>query len=403
MDRPPPAESSGTRAAVELAISLAGLSLLWFAWRADWHWYEVHATWCYCAQYGRQVFLWCFWRTVAAVTGTLLVAVVRPALGRRAAQTSARELAVRAAHVVGAIVLALAVSEAALHRWLRTRKVAITLDADGEADARCGWRPIASHVTVHRVGGRIVRFVTDANGYRVRSPEDHFDFAQPTILSTGESVAAGYGLDYDETYVAMLREALGVQVVNVAMSGYANDQAYMRLADSLSRTDRPLATLTMVHPMALDRSTYPDRPHLVATPEGTLALEPRRSGTLLGRVRLLPLLQAAIGYHSDEAVRRVRAILAAVARDSAARGAFALFILLDWPTCLPDETGAPSIERTLFGGLGLTHLRVHVADDGWDPGTGHPNARGNRTIADAVARALMEHGIAGLPEGSTRR
>jgi hypothetical protein len=390
----------GMRVLVEVCVGLTGLALLAGAWLANWHWYEVHATWCYCAEVGRQVGLWRFWRVVTAVAGAALLLVARPALGRHATRTPARSLLAWSGRVGGAVVLALVVSEMVLHAWPPRRKRGPYLDAVWEPDDRYAWRPVSSRITEHRVAGRMVRFVTDENRYRVRSAEARIDFARPTILSTGESVASGYALDYDETYAAMLADRLGVQVANLAVTAYANDQAYLRLVDELPRFARPLATLTIVLPLALDRDVTPERWHLVPSSSQGLTLEPAAESTLLGQSRLLSLFGDVTGLHSDAAIPRIRAIMEATARASLQRGAFPLFILLDWPTCLPDGSGAPSIERTLFEGLDVTHVRVHLPREDYDQTMYHPNAEGHRAIADAVERVLVERGAlaaAGVP------
>jgi hypothetical protein len=366
------------------------VTLVGGAWRASWHWYELHATHFYCGEVERQVGLWRFWRTAAFVGGVLLLVFAR-ALGRRAEREWTRVLLGSAARIGVAIGFALAVSELLLHAGSPRRDVVPYLDADWVADARYGWRPAVSRVTDRRVADRTVRFVTDANGYRVRSADTQIDFARPTILSTGESVASGYALDYDETYAAMLGDDLGVQVANIAVTAYGIAQAHLRLGDELPRFARPLATVTMVLPLALDRDGTSDVRHLAAAPDGLLAWV-RGEGTLLGRSRVFSLMADAADLHSDRAIDRTRALLTATARVSVEHGAFPLFVLLDWPTCLPDETGAPSIERTLFEGLSLTHVRVHLPREDYDRVTLHPTARGQRTLADAIERALVEHG-----------
>ena len=404
MDPPADGKHRAVRRVVEALVALLGLALLAVAWRADWHWYEVHATWCYCAQTGRQVGLWRFWRTVAFCGGTLVLVLGVRALGRRAERVSGAVLLAWVARLGGAVLLAAVVSEALLHalpgRRMQGPRLDPYLDSAREPDDRYGWRPAAARQTELAVDGRPIRFVTDENRYRVRSPDVHMDFAAPTILSTGESVASGYALDYDETYAARLAERLGVQVANLAVTGYGPDQAYLRLADDLPRFAHPIATVTMVLPFALERSVAPDRPHFVPTPSGSLVTEPRYDRTLAGRSRLLSLLAGATGYHSDDAIVRTRAIVTATDRVSRERGAFALFVLLDWPECLPDDTGAPSIERTLFEGLAVTHLRVRLPSEDWDRVMFHPNAEGQRKLADAIARVLVDHGA--MTAASTR-
>jgi hypothetical protein len=67
---------------------------------------------------------------------------------------------------------------------------------------------------------------------------------------------------------------------------------------------------------------------------------------------------------------------------------------------LPDESGAPSIERTLFEGLDVTHVRVHLPREDYDKTMYHPNAEGHRAIADAVEHVLVERGalaVVGVP------
>jgi hypothetical protein len=63
--------------------------------------------------------------------------------------------------------------------------------------------------------------------------------------------------------------------------------------------------------------------------------------------------------------------------------------------CVPDETGRPSIEKRLFDGLGVDHVRVDL-DPAWVISTNHhPDARASRAIADAVTLALRRAGVDG--------
>jgi len=225
----------------------------------------------------------------------------------------------------------------------------------------------------------------------VRSPEDHVDLDRPSILFTGESITSGFALPYEETYGAMVGQDLDVQAVNMGVQGYGNDQAYMLLHGALSRFTHPLATVTLVLNLEIERNTWVDRPHFVVRDDGTWTFEARADEGWLATSPVRALFESF--YHSDEALRRARATIRATAKDSRARGAFPLFVLTNsGGMCLPDDTGNPSIERTLFEGLDVVHVRVDT-EDVWVPEIEHPDVRGHRRIADAIEGALREHGV----------
>jgi hypothetical protein len=111
----------------------------------------------------------------------------------------------------------------------------------------------------------------------------------------------------------------------------------------------------------------------------------------------LRLLLESVGtWHGGEAIALARSFLSATARDARARGAYPLVVLTNYGfNCVPDETGRPSIEKRLFDGLGVDHVRVDL-DPSWLISTNlHPDARASRAIADAVTVALEKAGIHG--------
>jgi hypothetical protein len=106
-----------------------------------------------------------------------------------------------------------------------------------------------------------------------------------------------------------------------------------------------------------------------------------------------------VPYHGSEAVGLARALLAAISREALDHGAYPLFLLTNWGQwCLPDDGGAPSVERRLFGGLDVSWVRVDL-DPGWeDQTTHHPDARGHLLLEAAVERALVgEHVVPAPP------
>jgi hypothetical protein len=379
------------RVAVEVVVVLLGALLILWALQADRRWFEVHTTPHYCfdepAQPGRARIV----RWIAAACGLALILVVRPRAGRWAVRRSGGEVAGFVASVLAATLLALWVSDWRLRRKPAPPRVLLNYEPDSEGDPQYVYRPIRSHATEHSILGRVVNFAIDENGFRVRSPEDHVDFDRPSILFTGESVTSGFALPYEETYAAMIGKDLGVQSVNMGVQGYGNDQAYMLLHDALPRFAHPLATVTLVLNIEIERNTWLDRPHFVVRDDGTWTFEERSDKGWVGTSPLRALFERF--YHSDEALRRARATIRATARDSQARGAFPLFVLTNsGGMCLPDDTGSPSIERILFDGLDVVHVRVDNADV-WVPAIEHPDVRGHRRLAAAIEGALREHGV----------
>ena len=104
----------------------------------------------------------------------------------------------------------------------------------------------------------------DNAGYRVSVQGAEVDVEQPTLLFTGESIIAGYGLAWEETIPARVGALLGMQSANLAVSDYSNDQSYLRLAAELPHFREPLAVVTLFMPALFDRNLLDNRPRLAA-------------------------------------------------------------------------------------------------------------------------------------------
>jgi hypothetical protein len=359
------------RLAVSAAAALAGLALALLAVRADRAWFGRHVAPTYCAA---AVPAWPILaaRAGAVAVALLLVLVVRPRLAR----VPARELLATAVLILPALALALGAGELILRRvqWedRLPREVPMT------ADPRLGWVPTPGRASVTR-GARSLTYTVDAQGARVAG--DAEDAAAPTLVVAGESIAFGFGLDWDETFGAIAGRALGLRVVDVAAPAYGADQAYLRLADALPRLVRPELVVFLFVAKQIRRDVSPARPHLVLGADGRLELAPAASGLAAWR---LARLVSDEPYHGDAGLRVTRAVLVAADAAARARGARPLFVLTNYgPACPPEADG---IVGGLFAGLPVVRVELD-AGDVIGPDDPHPSARGARKLAEAILAA----------------
>jgi hypothetical protein len=368
------------RVAIETAIAFVGIALVVCALGADQRWLDQHFLPGFFVLRHSYVLVESIVRIIAAALGALLALPARRPLARVIVGNPARAL-----HLVVAVVLACGASELVL-RQLHMRAAQEqppTQEPRRRLDPRLGWITVPSRAGHHVKGGRDIEYAFDSAGYRVRRVDEPVNPDESTIVFTGESMMLGEGLRWDETVPAQTGALMGVQSANMAVSGFANDQAYLRLQMELPRFRRPIAVVSLFTPVLFDRNLDDDRPHLGP---GLVWLPAER------RWRLAAILKRLIGYRRTETIERgitiTREVLRATVDMARARGAAPLIVV---PQFVPEEPGERMLRRRILDEAGLPYVRIEL-DAGWRISSDwHPNPRAAHAIAVAIATRLREH------------
>jgi len=328
-------------------------------------------------------------RAGVAIAGAALVAAAWPvgwALGRATL--------VGVARIGLALLLAVGVSEVLLRRgagvtakW-RAPKLEFRI---GRLDPVFGWVLRPSRATPVGPPEHRVTFAVDEWGDRAARPGGAPDPEQRSLVVAGESIAVGHGVEYGQTFAALLGKDLGLQVVNTGCGGYGSDQALLRLRDVLGRLRRPVAVVMTFVPVMLQRSRQDYRPRLVLG-GGKLQFVPPADG-LFARLRVRDLVVNEMPWLSDGALREATRLNAAVLRESARaareRGAEPLFVAFSiGPRRTLAEHPEGALLRELFDEQGLPYVLIDIAPDELLPWDGHPGPAAHVRIARAVEAAL---------------
>jgi hypothetical protein len=281
-----------------------------------------------------------------------------------------------------AVLLALAASELLLSymhlgstEWLSHNEEPLRIP-----DRWLGWTWAPSRTGHKMIGGRIVAYAIDPAGYRVNRIEDPVDPEQPTILFTGESVMFGEGLTWQESIPAQVGAMLDIQTANLAVHGYGNDQAYLRLQEELPHFRRPVAVVSLFMTSLFGRNLDQDRPHLRT---GLVWLPPQP------RSRLASLASLFVPYRADATVERgvtvTREVFRATSELARTHGATPLLVVLQFGHEEPQEE---ALRRRIVEGTGLPYVLVEI-DPAWRlHWDRHPDARAAHAIAIAIAAEL---------------
>lgn len=374
------------RLVAELLVGGLGVSFLAWAWHADLRYCERH----FCAECfaydAYQVDAAHAWRAGGALIGLLLLFVLRPLAGRWAGSRPPGQSIAACGRIVVALCLSVVASEIGLrvlhlpHGKDKSHTIEVAI---GEPNARYGWLFTASKATVlPHAGGRHVEYAVNAEHNRAPSVDALPDHAKPSILFVGESLTAGHGLPWGETYPALVGDALGLQVVNLGVHGYGFDQQFLRLYDTLPTFEHPVAIVTMYLPLMIDRASEETHPHLEFVGHEPV-VEP-----LDGFWHHSALVRAwwlARPYRTDHALELAARIFRETDRLARERGARAVFLApnQDYGTPRGDEY----VIDELFTRQGLT---VIDADFGFHPlqDDVHPDAASTRRLADLVIASL---------------
>jgi hypothetical protein len=369
-------------AGLEIVIAMMGALFLAAALLANQDWWDRHFLPLFFFPRERYLLSERLARLAAAAIGIFLILFVRPLAARMASRMSGDEMAAGLLRLVVAVGLALAATELVLgHKFVfAAAETQPGEEPQRQPDPKLGWVFVPAHDGKTIVGEREIAYSIDRLGYRVPNRETPVDVNLPSILFAGESIIAGYGLNWQETIPAQVGAALNIQSATIAVFGYANDQAYLRLAAELPRFRRPLAVVSLFTPSLFARNLGDDRPHLGPG----LVWMPATH-----RLWLSSLFRFLVPYHSEteieQGIRKTRAELIATAALARRHGALSLIVDPQFGAETPVER---MLRRRILEEPGLAHLRVRLDPDWHLKGDLHPDPRAAHAIAMAIAARL---------------
>jgi hypothetical protein len=368
------------------AVALAsGTALIVLALSMDRVWFDAHVLPVWGQARASQATTVSVLRVALALVGFVLLAFV-PLLPRLLRRCAPGRLLSQSALCLAAALLGTVAAESILRTrtWYSLFGNFGTVEPLRQTDAELGWVYVPNHVGHNIVGGRDVDYATDGNGYRVRASGATTDTRRPAVIFIGESVMQGWGLQWQETIPAQAERMLGVASANLAVNGYGTDQIYLRLKRELPRFERTVAVVILFMPALVDRDLDHDRPYLDA--------ELRWHAGNTPRLRLVAQAERVLRIRS-----RARIAAGVATTQAALKGMFALAqrrkaeALIVVPQFGPAEPAEVALRRRVLDEAGLPYVLVPLDRRWLLPGDHHPDARGAKAIADAVARRLSPH------------
>ena len=191
-------------------------------------------------------------------------------------------------------------------------------------DTLLGWRNERS-ASRPDAYGKGIGLYTAANGFRQQTPSDTTQgtAASTTIACSGDSYTLGYGVSGDQTWCALLEQAVpGTHAINMGQEAHGLDQTYLLYRNEGARTPHALQILAITN-LALERLASSDdagwpKPELKLE-KGALVAEGvpvspatpgeyrgAAIGRLVGELRVVQALRRMPSF--DPSVERARAV-----------------------------------------------------------------------------------------------
>jgi len=181
---------------------------------------------------------------------------------------------------------------------------------------------------------------------------------------------------------AQVGAILEIQTANLAVHGYGNDQAFLRLQTELPHFRRPVGVVALFLPELFGRNLDESRPHLRP---GLIWLPAEQ------RSRLGLFAKLLVPYRSDATVERgvtmTREVFCSTGELARARGATPLLVVLQF-----DDAADPEqrFVHGIFDDRCMPHIIVRI-DPAWRlPWDRHPDARAAHAIGAAIASELQK-------------
>ncbi|MEA3060366.1 MAG: hypothetical protein QOJ94_147 [Sphingomonadales bacterium] len=373
---------TGAAKAASLAGWLAGAALLLLALRMGEGWAHRHFLPAWAYGWETQLRILLVLRLIVAAAALVVLFLLRPWLARVFRAGRGRQALFTLLTSALAVAAALAVTEGVI-RIKTWRSVQERWDQEPvrTREPLYGWGFLPNHAGNVRLGGRTIHYATGPYGYRTPAAGVGVDLAKPTIVFAGESLVFGYGLDWPDTIPAQVQAITGIQTANIAVNAHAIDQTYLRVRAELPRFRHPVALVVPFMARTMDRNLDRDRPHL----DAALRWHPAEAPSF----RLVEMARRVTRYRSTDSIAQgtamTRAALARIFALATARGARPLLLV---PQFLPESEREREVRRDVLDAAHIPYLLVPVPAEERSPSHGHPDPRGARRIAEAVAAAL---------------
>jgi len=283
------------------------------------------------------------------------------------------------------------------------------------ADPALGWKMLPNHEWLSDTEEYQVRYRSNAQGFR----DERGDAREKPhrIALVGDSLTFGHGVEFDQTYGALLEAQLPETAVdNFGLPAFGLDQIWRSLAEVAlpARPDLVIVgfiaddferSLTAFRSdVGFNKPTFVLRDGRLASqtpadaPPGWIRFLDRHSRLFVGAKEVVHLAGVRFGIGSWWEPNR--AILDAMRADCAAAGTPVLFVYLPMAKGLRfpalsaymEETGASFLDLGSQTAPGELHF----------PLDGHPNPAGHRFVADALL-AWIAREMPGLSEAQPRR